>query len=604
MKSPVKFYLLLLFVIVVSSYYYSMAPSLVELDSGELATAQATLGIAHPTGYPLFTLLGYLFLKIPLPFSMVFRSNLLSLLWTLLSVIMFFSLVKLILTNLTMFANKKITEIIILKSETEILSISFLGTLIFAFSRTVWSQSTSVEVYSLHLILITSVLYFFFKAIIQTGHNEFKLNKSWFVFAVLLGLSMTNHLSTLYLFPGLCTLLFIIYGFKKTVSKSVLLFPFFLIPVILLNFALMLRSSQKPLLNWGNPSNITNLIYHITGLQFRGLYFSENNSPFMKSLYFLKSLSFNPVTTALPGGEFGLFILLAFPGIYYLYKISKPLAAMISIFFLTSLLSIFYRITDIDAYFLLSYLSVAISIVCGIIFIYIFIQAKKSKILLFSLLFSIAFVFQYISNYRQVSQHDVYIYEDFTNSVFNNIEPGAVIFCSDGDPFIATSYYYQFVEGKRLDITKIVTPFLYEPWYADWVDQYSPGIAVRKNQKTYININNKPVYFSLGVYNNDTLLELLNISKKDLIPDGMFFRWFPEESYMPTIFKTFPLRLTGRRTQYTRSIEEYIEIMMNLRARYELEYNHLDKAILILNAATKMKITINPSYWNFIPFEH
>ena len=289
MKSPIKLYLLLLIVIVISSYYYTMAPSLVELDSGELSTVQATLGIAHPTGYPLFTLLGYLFLKIPLPFTMVFRSNLLSLLWTLGSVIMFFFLIKLILTNLSLFVNKEKNEEIILKSESEILTISFVGTLIFAFSRTVWSQSTSVEVYSLHLILITSVLYFFFRAIIQTGVNEFKLNKYWFIFAGMLGLSMTNHLSTLFLFPGLCTLLFIIYGFKKILTRTGLLFPFFLIPVFVLNLGLMLRSMQKPFLNWGNPSNISNLIYHITGLQFSSLYFSESNSPLNKLFYFLKT---------------------------------------------------------------------------------------------------------------------------------------------------------------------------------------------------------------------------------------------------------------------------------------------------------------------------
>ena len=47
-------------------------------DSGELITVCHTLGVAHPPGYPLFTLLGFLFDRL-LPFGEpAFRVNLLS----------------------------------------------------------------------------------------------------------------------------------------------------------------------------------------------------------------------------------------------------------------------------------------------------------------------------------------------------------------------------------------------------------------------------------------------------------------------------------------------------------------------------------------------
>ena len=38
-------------------YLFTLAPSVVQIDSGELAALQITLGIAHPTGYPLFTII-------------------------------------------------------------------------------------------------------------------------------------------------------------------------------------------------------------------------------------------------------------------------------------------------------------------------------------------------------------------------------------------------------------------------------------------------------------------------------------------------------------------------------------------------------------------
>jgi hypothetical protein len=42
---------------------------------------QATLGIAHPTGYPLFSILGYLFSLIPFPFGSILKLNILAALW-------------------------------------------------------------------------------------------------------------------------------------------------------------------------------------------------------------------------------------------------------------------------------------------------------------------------------------------------------------------------------------------------------------------------------------------------------------------------------------------------------------------------------------------
>ncbi len=44
-------------------------------DSGELAAAVATLGIAHPTGYPLFTIVGHLWTYLPISSSVIFELN-------------------------------------------------------------------------------------------------------------------------------------------------------------------------------------------------------------------------------------------------------------------------------------------------------------------------------------------------------------------------------------------------------------------------------------------------------------------------------------------------------------------------------------------------
>ena len=84
-----KHFALVTAVFVFIIYLVTLAPSVVEIDSGELATVQATLGIAHPTGYPLFTMIGHFFSLLPLPFSKIYQLNMLAAIWCALAVWMF-----------------------------------------------------------------------------------------------------------------------------------------------------------------------------------------------------------------------------------------------------------------------------------------------------------------------------------------------------------------------------------------------------------------------------------------------------------------------------------------------------------------------------------
>src|SRR4051812_34333959 len=58
-------------------YGVTLCPSVGGGDSGELATVAYTLGIAHPPGYPLYTLFGKLFTTLPFG-TVAWRVNLFS----------------------------------------------------------------------------------------------------------------------------------------------------------------------------------------------------------------------------------------------------------------------------------------------------------------------------------------------------------------------------------------------------------------------------------------------------------------------------------------------------------------------------------------------
>ncbi|OQY70102.1 MAG: hypothetical protein B6D45_11800 [Ignavibacteriales bacterium UTCHB3] len=98
-----KYYAGLTKIVVFFVYFSTMAPSVLQIDTGELATAQAVLGIAHPTGYPLFTMLGYLFSLLPLPFTVIYNLNIFASLTTAVGVYFFIKTVAFILENFAEF---------------------------------------------------------------------------------------------------------------------------------------------------------------------------------------------------------------------------------------------------------------------------------------------------------------------------------------------------------------------------------------------------------------------------------------------------------------------------------------------------------------------
>jgi hypothetical protein len=68
----------LIFAISLVLYIATLMPDVLPADSGEFQRVAATAGLAHPPGYPLYTMLGWLFTKLPLGPSPAWRVNLFS----------------------------------------------------------------------------------------------------------------------------------------------------------------------------------------------------------------------------------------------------------------------------------------------------------------------------------------------------------------------------------------------------------------------------------------------------------------------------------------------------------------------------------------------
>ena len=128
-----------------SIYFWTAAPNVTLLDSGEFVVAAQHFGVPHPTGYPLWTLLAWLFQLLPLG-NAAWEINLFSgfcgALATGLVAVLFSSSTRWMLGDRADYW-RGLNAVVSL-------TVAWL----FAFSESMWSQAVIAEVYTLHALLI------------------------------------------------------------------------------------------------------------------------------------------------------------------------------------------------------------------------------------------------------------------------------------------------------------------------------------------------------------------------------------------------------------------------------------------------------------------
>lgn len=169
-------------------YVWTAAPNVTLLDSGEFLVAAQHFGVPHPTGYPLWTLLAWIFQLLPLG-NAAWETNIFSGVCGALAV----GLAAGTLTNLLRWFLEGRLEgrLRVLPGVTG----AAFG-LMFAFSQSMWSQAVIAEVYTLHALLIGLYLCLLYGWVRHPGRDRLML---WAFFV--LALSFSNHHLTLALSP-------------------------------------------------------------------------------------------------------------------------------------------------------------------------------------------------------------------------------------------------------------------------------------------------------------------------------------------------------------------------------------------------------------------
>ena len=185
---------MLLFALTISStqiiYYLTMYPSMAGGDSGELMTVAVEFGVAHPPGYPLFTMLGWVWNKIIPVGTPVYKLNLLSVIFSGAS----HGLVYLIVHQVTY------------NHPAAVLTAFWC-----AFSRIFWVWSLQFEVFSLNNLLTCGIMFAMVRFSKERAALSSARKHNWEhtgiiraakVCAVVCGLAMSNqHTCVLIIIP-------------------------------------------------------------------------------------------------------------------------------------------------------------------------------------------------------------------------------------------------------------------------------------------------------------------------------------------------------------------------------------------------------------------
>lgn len=437
-------------------YAVTMAPHVGTEDPGEIATALHGLGVLHPTGYPLYSLLGSLVARMPWGESVIWRLNLFGAILTTLATMLFYGTFRTLYTG-------RVAHALALRipgsDETSGRIGAVAATLMFAFSAVYWSEAVWIEVYALHLVFLALVTRLFVSALAHPHEN-----RRWLLFAYVLGLSFAHHMMTVLLAPAFLLLFFQVHGAGADAWRRIgRAAPPFLLALTAYLY-LPLRALTKPLMNWGDPSTPAALLDHVRGAQFRDQMFSSADVSLRKLLQFFADLpgdfGYAPLALAL----FGLCCLLRAP----------RLLLFTCLIFLTGLVYAINYAFDDPNFYLNSHFAVALAAGAGAA--WLVARARGGGRIAFTLLMGTVALCPLVFNFPKLDKSRDTLVVDYARNVLSSLDSGGVLFSNEYERFGSPAFYLQNVEGYRADAAVLDIILLGAPWYLDHLERRHPGL--------------------------------------------------------------------------------------------------------------------------------
>jgi len=232
------------------AYYSHSAPDITLVDSGELILAAAGPGVAHPAGFPAWTLLSHAAMKLLPAVDPIRAANLVSVACAVLAMLCFYELARGICRPRTSYEEVG----------------PLAGALLATFAFPIWGTATFSEVYSLTSAALLGAL-----ALTQRWRDGRRAERSAELMGAgcLFGLAFSaHHISAALVLPALCWLAA---AGARSIREAVwsLALPALCSLPVAAGFygSIFAIATQKPspLMNWGGVKDVQTLLWHVSG---------------------------------------------------------------------------------------------------------------------------------------------------------------------------------------------------------------------------------------------------------------------------------------------------------------------------------------------------
>ncbi len=436
-------------------YLSTLAPGLTwanqGADGGDLITAAAVGGVAHPTGYPTYLLLARLAQLLPAG-SLAYRTNLLS-----------------------AFSAALASAVVALGVERAHAGDRRYGRagglaagLAFGLSPGLWSQAVIAEVYALHALLVGIILF----VLMGSGGSAIpnRRSREALLLGVLLGLAIGNHLTSILLVPPWLIAL----GQDRPRRPRSLAAGLTGLGLGLLVYAYVpLRARTAPAINWGGAVDGAGLWWLVSGQAYRGLLFG------------LPAYAGGARLSAWAGLLLAQFGSLGMVTAAYGFFLGRPVSSRIR--WLTawtvvafSSFAIGYVTQDSTAYLLPAFLAIAIWLGMGMATALEAISGAAKWRGWVHLAAAAVVLSTLINAGRHLPEVDGRRdgrAESFGRAAMRAAPAGAMLF-TQGDRDTFALWYFHFALGERPDVRVIVEPMLGYEWYRASLRSTYPALVL------------------------------------------------------------------------------------------------------------------------------
>ncbi len=428
-----------------SLYVYTLCPTVGGGDSGELIAVSSTLGIAHPPGYPLYTLLGKLFATLPIG-SIAWRVNL-------------FSAVA--QAGAAFFLCLAVTE------WSGALSAGALASGLFAFSPLVWRYAVTAEVFALNSFLAALLLY------LRVCYSKGRARKFFLFSAFVAGLGVSHqHLLIFFSLP-------LLWGMRprnlREGAAGLGAFLLGLTPYLYLPWA----ASRSPVIAWGDLSTIKGFLIHFL----RREYGTFQLSPVTNS---------GPLELPRRLTEFGLELfnqtLYVGPGLAATAVLARKKDRVLieTLFAVGSYLFIFHLLSNLDLNTELDRGVQARFWIQPNLWICAWAGLGLHQLLLWSppqfrlagLVVPLVLVWwQGLTHFREENRREQWAFRDYAITVLAPLPENSLLIVR-GDLAWNTARYLQTVEHYRPDIHLVHWNLLRAPWLKEQLRKHLPTVVI------------------------------------------------------------------------------------------------------------------------------